>query len=306
MAKLTVFLFCALSAPFVLSHDHEDNILHGHGHHRLLSQKPRGCGYQAPDSATIQKMAIAQEERVARVEQERGFTSQIGFPCIFGRARTEIDTYLHAIQMTDGTGFLSDAVLKENIRVTNKLLSSTGFQLNVVLTNRVTSDSWYMSNWDSPEQNAMERQYKEGGLNTLNVYYKAAILGNERFCGYANSAENAVSMGTRDGVVIDSGCTGGIDETTLAHEVGHWMNLLHTFDGGCSPGDMVDDTNAQASYHGIYEGKCPNPLPDTCPNQRGRDPLDNIMDYAPSGCDDIFTRGQARRMQEAWRNIRDV
>jgi hypothetical protein len=39
--------------------------------------------------------------------------------------------------------------------------------------------------------------------------------------------------------------------------LGHWMNLFHTFDGGCSPGDLVDDTNAQASYHGIYKANAP-------------------------------------------------
>ncbi len=84
------------------------------------------------------------------------------------------------------------------------------------------------------------------------------------------------------------------------------MNLFHTFDGGCSPGDLVDDTNAQASYYTEPGYDCPDPLPDTCPDQPGRDPLDNIMDYAPSGCVNRFTRGQARRMQEAWRNIRDA
>ncbi len=136
--------------------------------------------------------------------------------------------------MTDGTGFLSDAVIEENIKVTNNLLSSTGIQLNVVSTNRVTSDSWYMSKWDSTKQNAMESQYKEGGLNTLNVYYKAAIMGNERFCGYANMAEDAVWMGTRDGVVIDSGCTGGIDKTTLAHEVGKLMKDFTSFTPYCA------------------------------------------------------------------------
>lgn len=83
------------------------------------------------------------------------------------------------------------------------------------------------------------------------------------------------------------------------------MNLLHTFNGGCSPGDLVDDTNAQDSYYGRYTD-CPNPLPDTCPGQPGLDPLDNIMDYAPVGCDDIFTRGQSQRMKEAWDTIRNV
>jgi hypothetical protein len=51
---------------------------------------------------------------------------------------------------------------------------------------------------------------------------------------------------------------------------------------------------------------CPNPLPDTCPNDPGFDPLDNIMSTRPQGCGDIFTPGQVQRMQEAWRNIRNA
>ena len=85
------------------------------------------------------------------------------------------------------------------------------------------------------------------------------------------------------------------------------MNLLHTFDGGCVPGDLVDDTHAQASYYSAETGDCPNPFPDTCPDQPGLDPLDNIMDYAPLECDGtIFTPGQIKRMREAWDNIRNV
>ena len=84
------------------------------------------------------------------------------------------------------------------------------------------------------------------------------------------------------------------------------MNLMHTIDGACSLGDLVDDTNAQSAYVGRFDDVCTDPLPDTCPEDPGLDPLDNIMDYAPLGCDDLFTVGQAARMQEAWDNIRNA
>jgi hypothetical protein len=81
---------------------------------------------------------------------------------------------------------------------------------------------------------------------------------------------------------------------------GHWLNLLHTFSGGCDPGDLVDDTNAQSEPVGRNVGSCPSPFPDSCRNQPGRDPLDNMMDYSPTDCADLFTQGQIARMHDGW------
>lgn len=88
--------------------------------------------------------------------------------------------------------------------------------------------------------------------------------------------------------------------------LGHWLNLLHTFSGGCSPGDLVDDTSAQSEYLGRVGGNCPAPYPDSCPGHRGRDPLDNMMDYSPVNCPDRFTRGQIERMHQAWNQYRAI
>ena len=209
MHKLSVFLLLFVTA--VLSHEDHTSP----HHHRVLSQTPRGCGFHAPDRATITRMALAQEERVV----ERGERSGCLFRCNPERsAPTQIDTYIHAIDMTDGTGFLTNAVLKENIKLTNELLLPTGFQLNVISTNRITHDLWYISEADSQVQNDMEIQYAEGGLDTLNIYYKAAMADGERICGYANSADDAPFAGNHDNIVMDTGCA--IRKVILAHEFG--------------------------------------------------------------------------------------
>lgn len=58
--------------------------------------------------------------------------------------------------------------------------------------------------------------------------------------------------------------------------MGHWLGLIHTFEGGCSEeGDLVADTPQQADGDNIFE--C-DEADDTCPAP-GTDPVHNYMSY---------------------------
>ena len=96
------------------------------------------------------------------------------------------------------------------------------------------------------------------------------------------------------GVNLDSSAPYDLGRTTT-HEVGHFLGLLHTFEGGCTGvGDEVDDTPA------VYEPNFDCPIgTDSCPVGAGDgilDMIENYMDYTDDACMNVFTVGQSERM----------
>jgi PKD repeat protein len=99
-----------------------------------------------------------------------------------------------------------------------------------------------------------------------------------------------------DGIVVRSDNVNS-SSNTLTHEIGHYFNLYHTFQGGCgsgcsTSGDFVCDTppTANANYG------CNTNL-NTCSNDQGGDKpdmIENYMDY--SNCSHMFTIGQSSRI----------
>jgi len=94
---------------------------------------------------------------------------------------------------------------------------------------------------------------------------------------------------------------------TLIHEWGHHLGLWHTFNEecngnfGCAKADVCTDKNAgdkisDTPVHHKQE-KCPEGGADSCPDQPGKDPLDNWMSY--SGCEQRrFTAKQVEKMKQ--------
>jgi hypothetical protein len=127
----------------------------------------------------------------------------------------------------------------------------------------------------------MKGLLRKGGPAELNFYITTdVILGGDPVEGKSTFPWEFNQNPRDDGVVLASRALPGGSGThntglIAVHEIGHWLGLLHTFQGGCSdPGDYVEDTPSQASgYGGCAEGR------DTCP-QPGADPIHNHMSYS--------------------------
>ncbi|MFK7807896.1 MAG: M43 family zinc metalloprotease [Saprospiraceae bacterium] len=110
-------------------------------------------------------------------------------------------------------------------------------------------------------------------------------------------------MEDEDGIVMRSDYTGGIGTSspgraaTLTHECGHWLNLMHTWGGGNSPGEpdncFMDDNVADTPLTTGTSGGC-NILAETCGSL---DNINNHMEY--TSCRYMFTQGQRDRMRAA-------
>lgn len=115
--------------------------------------------------------------------------------------------------------------------------------------------------------------------------------------GYSAFPYNGIPA-AQDGIVIrhdrlgNVGTAAGTRNRTLTHEVGHYLNLYHTFQGGCSFGDQCADTppvDAASSGCNPNQNTCSVDVPDQL------DMIENYMDYTNDPCMNTFTLNQKAR-----------
>jgi hypothetical protein len=221
--------------------------------------------------------------------------------------RATVPVYWHVV--TDGaTGNLTDAQIAGQIAVLNNTFSAgeggaaAGFSFRLAGVTRTDNAGWFYANPGGERENSMKLALHQGGTNALNLYSTTA----GDYLGWAYLPDIVTKPGQlhKDGVVFSWETVPGASTTfagrydqgeTATHEVGHWLNLEHTFFGGCNAkGDFVDDTPAQKTP----TGGCPVGK-DTC-SAPGLDPIHNYMDYSYDSCYTEFTAGQVQRMRDAW------
>lgn len=215
-------------------------------------------------------------------------------------------------RMGNDTGTISPAFksLYKDVEIRFALAQKdpTGNCTNGII--RHNSASMY---WD---QNSPNYAYSGAGANRwptnkyLNVYivdcissttYSCPVTSGAYLAGYTYLPGTWGTNASQDAIVYLESMLGQSDpkdSRTLSHEIGHWLNLSHTFgNNNCTGGGCGDDGVTDTPVTKCNFGTCPASVGTNTCDASNNVNTENIMDYA--SCPKMFTQGQITRMRTA-------
>ncbi len=267
---------------------------------QLSNQKTIHCG----SSPTKKEMVKYREQ----VKAEKGFSqtrdgSSFNLPIVF-----------HILRRSDGSGGVPAEQVTQEMKWANEKYVGAGIEFfECSPAEFINDDDYFNTQFDHDWTDfcgQITPEYEIAGdhnvANVINIYYVNTLDG-WNWGAFPSSLDDC-----HDWIIMDIADTG----TTwlLAHELGHYFNLLHTFQGyggeqtewenitrntgnncyNCgTTGDLLCDTKADPNHWSgcIWSGIGV----DYC-GETNFDPDEkNIMSYA-NGCQEYFTAGQIDRI----------
>jgi hypothetical protein len=281
---LSVVLAGALALPVVsFATPAQSALEHANGNSMVLR-----CGTKQP---TAEEALLIEDNFL---ELQSRLAGNKGDPTVAAAART-VPVYVHVITNSAGQGAPTSTMINNQISVLNNAYAQFGISFNVVASDTTANDAWYTAQPGTTAEKAMKTALHKGGKSDLNFYLNNMGGG---LLGWATFPSSYASSPLMDGVVVLTASLPGGSAApynlgdTGTHEVGHWVGLYHTFQGGCNgQGDYVSDTPAEKSAaYGCPTGR------DSCGRAAGVDPIQNFMDYTDDACMNTFSAGQGARI----------
>lgn len=230
-------------------------------------------------------------------------------------SKLRIPVVVHVIQNSSGTGFIPESRVRSQIDILNEdFLALTGTngsqgfdtQIEFYLATEdpngnpttgityTTNTSWFNDSgtyyntlaWDTDRYLNIYTNSASGALGYVPALPQEGIVGSNAdrvVCLYSAFGRNAPLSPYNQG-------------RTATHEVGHYLGLFHTFNGGCASasgcsgnGDRICDTNPESQARFGCPGSATS-----CGTS---DPYRNYMDYTDDLCMTNFTEDQGYRMR---------
>lgn len=215
-----------------------------------------------------------------------------------------IPVVFHILMDSNGNGDIDDSLITSQVDILNEDFGAfsgtpgapgydSRIRFELAGITRTVNNQWF--------NDRRESQYKSSTGWDRDTYLNIWTNTASGYLGYAYYPDGSAGS-TVDGVVLNytavgrDAPNGGIynQGRTATHEVGHYLGLPHTFDGGCgqpnqpyTTGDLIADTNPESTSQFDCEERV------TCNTP---DPIHNYMDYTPDACMDNFTQEQSNRM----------
>jgi len=269
-------------------------------------------GVEERGRCAVQDPSLREQQAI---EAEFALASQAGGALSSDERPITVPVYFHVVTTSTGGADVS-ALVPAQMSVLAAAFAGSGVSFQLMGTDVVANDDWFYSAAGSVEEVAMKAALRQGGPEALNIY----TTNGDIYLGWATFPIYYNRYPAYDGVVLywatlpgtgfnfpyptdlepdgeityDQGDTG-------THEVGHWLGLYHTFQGGCSnPGDYGKDTPAELEPNFFCA-----PF-DSCTGKKwpGLDPINNFMDYTDDVCLDRFSADQGHRMRKQWKAFR--
>jgi hypothetical protein len=249
------------------------------------------CGVKDLDPATVDLIESYSRRMTDRLSPQAAAFAAMTVP-----------VYWHRIHDADGSGgAVSTRQIRSQITVLNNAYAASGLSFDLQAVDDTNDADWYVATPGTTAEAAMKSALRLGDSKALNIYSNNMGAG---LLGWATFPWSYAANPSDDGIVIlyasvpGGGAVPYDEGDTATHEVGHWLGLYHTFQGGCSTGgDAVSDTPAEKSpAFGCPVGR------DSCTGKKndGLDPITNFMDYTDDACMNTFSNGQNARIQQMW------
>jgi hypothetical protein len=202
-----------------------------------------------------------------------------------------VPVHVHLIRESNGNSALTLAQIQTELDSVNYYYDNAGLIfIECLAAEMIDDDSMYDYESSTDETYLLTNHHTP---NVLNLYFANTVSMNTTYvCGYA------WYPGGPDAAFVSGTCA--TNGSTLAHEIGHYMGLMHTHGGSSDElvdgsncafeGDLICDTPADPGLSGLVDTACMYTGTALDANNQPYQPdVTNIMSYSRKVCRTSFS-----------------